>query len=296
MSIGTLHLPKFHRMLWFLALLLSGCAAPPPQPDPRTIPPDQLTGRIVTAKIDLPLRRGMLITSDGAIDFAVYRDKMSALGPSIRRFEQARINGMESEGNRLGIRLNGSGRGDIFHKGHLRWVQPSELNSLGATVFIEFPHPPDAADMRPENIAYILRDVLDIQGVNLGPAATADTAKPTLSSAPEPEASLVSVEVEPNRVAPGESLDLIVHFEVKGATSQAPLNISIERQLYLGSTPLFSAPQVQQGFWASGIHTAHYELVVPQSTASGLYRFEAGLRVGDDLDRRDSLFEVRAVQ
>lgn len=79
-------------MAVFVMSLLVSCAAAPPSTRPgQAVPEGQLVGRTVKAKCDLSLLRGMLVYENGEIDFGVYRNKLEVFGPSIRRYERARI-------------------------------------------------------------------------------------------------------------------------------------------------------------------------------------------------------------
>jgi hypothetical protein len=95
--------------LVLMSLLISCAAGPPPMRPGKTVPEGELVGRLVTAKIDLPLYRGMLVYGNGEIDFGLYRSKLEVFGPSIRRYERARITKVEQDDNRIEIRLNKGG-------------------------------------------------------------------------------------------------------------------------------------------------------------------------------------------
>jgi hypothetical protein len=146
--------------------------------------------------------------------------------------------------------------------------------------------------MHPERIASALRDVLEIEGVGL-PAAAKPPSEPA-SAAVLPGVKLLSVEAQPSRVMKGQQLNLTVHFEVEGATSERPLGLIINRQIYQGDRTLFSAPRTQQGHWASGIHSAHFAITVPSATKPGVYRFRAWISNGGKEESREALFEVLA--
>ena len=270
--------------------LLISCAAGPPSMRPgQAVPEGELVGRRVTAKIDLPLRQGVLVYGNGEIDFAVYRIKLEALGPSIRRYERARITKVRENGNQLQISLNSGGWWG-GSKNSLRWKRPEQLNAEGALILVDYGRPPTSDDVHPERVAYALRDVLEVEGVGL-PAAAKPASEPA-SSAVLPGVKLLSVEAQPSRVNRGQQLDLTVHFEVEGATSERPHGLTIHRQVYQGEKPLFSAPRAQQGHWASGIHSAHFAITIPSATKPGVYRFKAWISHGGKEESREALFEV----
>ena len=270
-------------------LILISCAASPTIPG--RISEDGLVGRMATAKIDLPLRMGMVVYSDGAIDFAVYRTKLESLGTSIHRYENAQITEVEIEDDQINVRLNQGGKGGLVHKGHLKFILPEQMNRQGTTIYIKYGRQVTGQDFRPEKLAYALRDVLEIQG--LGISSVSQPQQETMvTSNQASRATLLSVEVQPSRTVSGQEVDLSVHFEVEGATTQNPLSLTIGRQLYKGDQPLFSATRTQQGYWAAGVHSAHFSLRVPNSTAPGVYRFKAWLSYAGKEYAREALFEV----
>ena len=285
------------RLLWLtvfvvgMSILISCAGAPPHMRPGAIIPEGELVGRLVTAKIDLPMRAGMVVYANGEIDFTVYRNKLEALGPSIRRYERAQITEIEREGDGIQVRLNNGGKGGLIHKGHLKWLQPHQFNSSGTTIHIKYGRSSAESDFTPERVAYALRDVLEIEGV--GAAATpAITPTDPVSAAVSEGVKLLSVEAQPSRVMRGQPLDLTVHFEVEGASNENPLGLTIHRQVYQGEKPLFSSPRTQAGHWASGVHSAHFTLTVPSTTVPGVYRFKAWISHGGKEESREALFEV----
>jgi hypothetical protein len=284
--------PMYLCMAVFVMSILVSCAAAPPSMRPgKMVPEGKLVGRLVKAKIDLPLYRGMLIYGNGEIDFGVYRNKLEALGPSIRIYERARITKVKQKGNQLRISLNSGGWNlGLNPKGQLRWLRPEQRNNQGTLIFIDYGRPPTSDDAHPERVAYALRDVLEIEGIGAAasPAPLTAPVSPSVLAA----VKLLSVEVQPSRVVMGQQLDLAVHFEVKGASTEDPLSLTINRQVFHGEKPLFSAPRTQQGHWAAGIHSAHFTLTVPSTTAPGVYRFVASVSHGGKEESREALFEV----
>jgi hypothetical protein len=255
----------------------------------QAVPEGELVGRVVTAKIDLPLRQGVLVYGNGEIDFGVYRSKLEALGPSIRQYQRARITKIRQIGNQLQISLN-SGGWSGGNKNSVKWRIPEQLNADGALILVDYGRPPTSDDVRPERVAYALRDVLEVEGVGL-PAAAKPASGPA-SPAVVPGAKLISVEAQPSRVMKGQQLNLTVHFEVEGATSERPHGLTIYRQVYQGEKALFSAPRTQQGHWASGIHSALFTITVPSATTPGVYRFKAWISLDTKEESREVLFEV----
>ena len=235
-------------LVW-TSLLLSCAAAPPSMMPGAPLAAGELVGRVVTAKIDLPLRRAMLVYGNGEIDFGVYRTKLEALGPSIRRYERARITKAKRSGNQLELSLNSGGWWGGT-KNSLRWKLPQQLNAEGALIVVDYGHPPTPDEARPERVAYALRDVLEIEGVG-APAAARPLSEP-MAPAVATGVTLLSVEAQPSRVPRGQPLNLTVHFEVTGATTGQPLSLIINRQLYQGETPLFSAPGLSRGTGRQG--------------------------------------------
>lgn len=287
----------WRRLLWLtffvvgMSILISCAGAPQHMRPGATIPEGELVGRIVTAKIDLPLRAGMVVYANGEIDFTVYRNKLEALGPSIRRYERAQITEIERESDGLQVRLNWGGKGWYIHKGHVKRIKPDRLNSQGTTIHIKYDRSPAESDFTPERVAYALRDVLEIEGV-VAAATPAITPTDPVSAAVSEGVKLLSVEAQPSRVMRGQPLDLTVHFEVEGASNENPLGLTIHRQVYQGEKPLFSSPRTQAGHWASGIHSAHFTLTVPSATTPGVYRFKAWVSHGGKEESREALFEV----
>lgn len=255
---------------------------------------------MVTASIDLPVNPGMLVYENGAIDFAVYRTKLESLGSSVRRYERARITQVRIKGNQLQIKLNKGGQPvGLAGRNALRWILPEQMNALGTQIYVDYGRPPSAMDMHPAAVARILRDVLTLDGVAAAPEAAGaamGAESPSVPATTEPAAGarLLSVEVLPSRVVRGRELNLAVHFEVAGASTAQPMGLTISRQIYRGEEPLFSAPRVQQGFWASGVHTANFTFKVPPSAGAGHYRFNVALSADGSEESRDALFEVLA--
>lgn len=277
--------------VFVMSILVSCAAAPPSMRTGKAVPEGKLVGRLVKAKIDLPLYRGMLIYGNGEIDFGVYRSKLEALGPSIRIYERARITKVKQKGNQLRISLNSGGWNlGLNPKGQLRWLRPEQRNNQGTLIFIDYGRPPTSEDAHPERVAYVLRDVLEIEGIGVA-ASTAPLPAPA-SPAVLSSVKLLSMEARPSRVEAGQALDLTVHFEVEGASTENPLGLTIHRQVYLGEKPLFSAPKIQQGHWASGIHSAHFNFNIPSSATPGVYRFHASISHGGKEESREALFEV----
>lgn len=286
--------PMYLCMAVFVMSSLVSCAAgPPPMRPGKMVPEGQLVGRLLTAKIDLPLYRGMLVYGNGEIDFGVYRTKLEALGPSIRRYERARITKVKPKGTQLRISLNSGGWNlGLNPKGQLRWLRPEQRNNQGTLIFIDYGRPPTSDDAHPERVAHALRDVLEIEGIGIGAAAAPISLSEPVSPSVLPGVKLLSIEVRPSRVMMGQPLDLAVHFEVEGASTENPLSLTINRQVYQGEKPLFSAPRTQQGYWAAGIHSTHFTLTVPSTTAPGVYRFIASVSHGGKEESREALFEV----
>jgi len=170
------------------------------------------------------------------------------------------------------------------------WKLPQQLNAAGALIVVDYGHPPTPDEVRPERVAYALRDVLEIEGVG-APAAARPLSEP-MAPAVATGVTLLSVEAQPSRVPRGQPLNLTVHFEVTGATTGQPLSLIINRQLYQGETPLFSGPRTQQGHWAAGVHSAEFTLTVPATTTPGVYRFKAWLSHDGKEETREALFEV----
>lgn len=277
-----------------LLVLLSACSAGLSLQQDADIPGDQLVGRVVTAKIDLPLRAGMVVYENGEIDFAIYKKKLNQSMVSVHRYERAKITKLERKSSELRLRLNYGGRSTFLNSKRGRWDRTSK-NYLGTTIHIKYDHPLSAEDLRPESVARALRDVLEISGISLVPAAV-PAVPPPPTQIPGTDANrgaeLLSIEAHPSRVNRGQALNLNVHFEVESATNKNPISIIISRQVYKGETPLFSAPRTQQGFWTTGIHSAKFSLPVPQKTAPGIYRFKASLSYDGNTSEREVLFEV----
>jgi len=275
-----------------ISVFFSCAPKPPSMRQGATIAPNQLKGRVVTAKIDLPLRKGMVVYGNGEIDFGVYRDKLEVFGPSIRRYERARITKVAQNDHQIEISLNKGGHNRGWGpKGPPRWKTRQQLNAEGALLFIDYRRPITSEDFRPEKVAHALRDVLEISGIPTAGHASTHPLQPR--SQVQAEATLLSVEARPSRVIKGAPLDLSVHFEIKGGTNENPLALVIHRQVYQGETPLFSPPRTQQGNWSAGVHSAHFTLNVPGNAQPGVYRFKAWLsRAGEEEDAREVLFEV----
>jgi hypothetical protein len=274
-----------------LAVFFASCSGPPSHVQDGGLPDYQLVGRTVESKIDLPIRSGMVVYANGEIDLAVYRAKLADLGFSIRRYERAQITTVRKRGDYLYIRLNHGGFGPLAHKGHLRWIQPAQLNAKGTAIHLKFGRPLTMDDLRPETVAYALRDVLSIKGVSAESAAR-HTATPPPPAGPS-TARLLSVQAQPSRVVPGALLSLSVHFEVTQAAPAQPLDLTVYRQVFRDEEPLFSVPREQNGSWPAGVHAAHFTLTVPPAAPPGVYKYRAWLSGGDGKTMKEALFEVQ---
>jgi hypothetical protein len=275
-----------------VSLLISCAPAPHHMVGPSAVIPEgELVGRVITAKIDLPLYRGMLVYANGEIDFGVYRSKLEVFGPSIMRYERGRITKVEQDSNRIEISLNKGGNVRGWGPAGIpRWKTRGQLNAEGALLLIDYGRLITSEDMKPERVAYALRDVLEIEGIGVTSAPEDRTA--SVTPAVLASIKLLSVEARPSRVAPGQTLDLAVHFEVEGASTENPLGLIISRQIYEDEKPLFSSPRTQQGHWAAGIHSAHFSMTVPANTRPGFYRFKATVSHSGEEEWREALFEV----
>jgi hypothetical protein len=254
-----------------------------------------LKNRGATARIDLPIRKGMKVSWDGRIDLAVYREKLDDFPVSIRKHERATIRFFDFEKKSIRVVLNGGGMGKMQHRGHLRWIRPEQYNQRGTTIVIDYGRPLTTADLDPDKIAYALRDVITIDGFEIrGPRTPAIRSRNTVAasaSASAPVVRLVAVEVIPSRVRRGATVELMIRFEVKGAGPDGA-TVTESRQVLQGETGLFSEPKRGSGTWQDGLHSSSFEMVVPTVAAPGYYRFVGGVVIDGTTHSRDSIFEV----
>ena len=107
-----------------------------------------------------------------------------------------------------------------------------------------------------------------------------------------PEVSLQGIEVQPPKVAPGETISLIMRIDVEGMIGENRIEVSEERQLYLDDRPLLSMPRVDKAAWGNGIHTRNRKFAIPGSAPPGVYTFKGTVRSGAGVDSKEAVFVV----
>lgn len=171
-------------------------------------------------------------------------------------------------------------------------------NSAAVAVIHDRPVTPE--DITPEKIARALSSLVTIRGHEVGAGVAAafdqvleqasETAVPT-APGPAASATLVAVEVwaEPEVVAPGDEVKLVLRYEV-GAAAET----SETRELWLGESMMPNFPRRETLARGAGSHTSAYRQRLPPAATPGSYRFVGEVCAGGDCIRRAATFEVRA--
>ena len=107
-----------------------------------------------------------------------------------------------------------------------------------------------------------------------------------------PEVSLQGIEVQPPKVAAGETILLIMRIGVKGMIGENRIEVAEERKLFFDGRPLFQAPHVVKEARGNGIHTRSRKFTIPASAPPGVYTFEATVRSGAGVESKEAVFVV----
>ncbi len=253
----------------------------------------EFVGKQIVAKIDLPVVRSLYVFPNGDFDEQRYYKRVKKFPPRLVRGDRAELRKLVVEKDRIALCINRCGLPKMAVSGGTKYISGGK--KAGARIEIEFGRPVTADDLRTEVVLAAVANVIDIEGVSFAPAAPT-TATQTASGAAwnsgaQPVAELLSAEVEPTEVRPGETVALIAHFEVSGVV-EGELPVTLVRQLSLDDAPLLSPAHSETGSWANGRHSSRMEMPVPASAGAGVYSFEITLRGGAVEERKTALFVV----
>jgi hypothetical protein len=251
----------------------------------------------VTARIELPLRRGLHVNPDGSLDLEDYRRKLSGLPPSLEPNDRAVITRLETKSDTIEVSLNGGGVWGAVHQGHLKWytdVRPDgrqDLRGAGSRLDVRFRRPLTSADMDPRVLAVALSKILAIDGFAPPPPAPAARPAPQPPPQSRPQVELLAVEVDPPRVPAGRRVRLVMRLRISGLVGQDTLSIVEERRLFRQS-PSEAEPISRTASWGNGLHTTTWDFDVPMSVPPGVYTFAGALRWPGGAATREALFAV----
>ncbi len=273
-------------------LLLQPVHAQEPTKQQKKALEKRLEGSQIKAKIDLPLVKGMVVYPNGELDARIYREKLSNFPVSIHRFETALLRDVLVKDKRIEVKLNAGGL-----RGHsrnvLKWTDPYKA---GTTIKIEFGRKLTSQDLDPAIVVSALRSIVEIDGFSAAAVQPAQNPAVQLPAPATtfavPEVSLQGIEVQPPKVAPGETVGLIMLIGVKGMVGENRIEVAEERQVFLDGRPLLSAPRVETAAWGNGTHTRSREFAIPAAAPPGVYTFKATVRSGAGVDSKEAVFVV----
>jgi hypothetical protein len=169
-----------------------------------------------------------------------------------------------------------------------------------SSVEVHFEREITPADLTPEMAARALSSLVEFQG--LRPGAELDDLLGDLGDAPAPPTaeraaprgpglfSLVP-RVDPARVRPGGTLDLLLDFEVVAAEGAA-VQVQETRTVESGGQALPGFPRVATSARTSGRFTSSSRLLVPAAAAPGEYRYRGEVCLDGDCISRSVSFVV----
>jgi hypothetical protein len=263
-------------------------------------------GRTVTAKIGLPLVNypgGMWVFWNGDYDLGAYAEALR-MGPvAIVAGQSAPIKKIKVNKKYIQVWVNGAGL-------HYSWKGPYQMSAAqayknGSKVYVSLGGGViDPAFCNIETMVRALVGVMDISGASQYlepvqettpdlPQAIAGTEEDSsVQEATDPQLMLVSAEVSPTRIRPGESIELTVYFRVEGLAASQVMEITELRQLYLSDQALFSVPRSTTGKWGNGLHHTSLEMTIPGKAEPGVYTFAITLESSSNMLSKDALFVV----
>ena len=239
----------------------------------------------------------MVVYPNGELDARIYRKKLTGRGVSVHRFETARLRDVLVKDKRIEVKINYGGLGGRVG-GRGPTGSSSDYSKLGTTIRIEFGRKLTSQDLDPAIVVSALRSIIEIDGFS-APAVQPAQDPAVQPPAPAttfavPEVSLQGIEVQPPKVAPGETVRLIMLIGVKGMVGENRIEVAEERQVFLDGRPLFSAPRVETAAWGNGTHTRSREFAIPAAAPPGVYTFKATVRSGAGVDSKEAVFVVTA--
>lgn len=133
-------------------------------------------------------------------------------------------------------------------------------------------------------------DRLATEAAARGPAAAAASSAPT--PPPKPTVATVSASASPVRVAVGETVELLLDYEIVGAASSA-LEVVERRTLAYGGSPLPGYPSEQTTPRLPGVYQTAQPQTIPAGAPAGIYEFRGEVCVGGDCIARTVNLEIR---
>jgi hypothetical protein len=297
-------MPVGHHLLAVSALLLAcgaGGLAQECSDAQRNKLKEFFRGRLVTAKIDLPLVQspgGLWVFWNGQYDIETYAESFKHGPASILRGQSSSIKDVRVRGKE--ILYDVGGRGLLAHWKGPYDKTPEEVYKHGSLVSVTFGRKLSAADCSIESNIRALSGVLEIAGVDAPPPFSGISAAPeeatpksakAVDSAPKGASGceLISAEAQPNRLHVGETIRLIAHLSVSG---DSPVEVTELRQIYFEGQGLFSQPREATSSWEAGVHQSTLTFAVPDVAKPGIYRYEVLVRGPGAEQRKGTLFEI----
>jgi len=182
------------------------------------------------------------------------------------------------------------------------------------TFKIHYGRPIVATDLEPDALARALGGFFEISGPNLtasssvaerlaevvGTAELETKPSTATTSSRSGQTNLrsdvatiagVTVEASPDRVRHGESVELILRYDVLGP-SDDPVEVSQSWTLLLDGQPLPTYPTERRIARSRGSHEAALQQVIPSNAPAGLYKLKGEVCVLEDCSTRTTTFEI----
>lgn len=254
----------------------------------------------ITAKIDLPLIRSVYVTPQGNVDQERYRKRLLKRPPSILQGEAAKLTKIIVKKDVVHVLIN---RGGVpgFSMGPGSKVIGNK-KKVGSRIEIEFGRKVEPQDLTQEMLLTAVSSVIAIEGFQAPveqarPDEVFDTTTPVTSGPVETPAAdiavaLLSAEVQPLKLRPGQQVSLMTVLEVSGLASGDELDVTLTRQLLFDGQPLFSEPRVARERWGNGRHTSTFNFDLPQAAAPGVYTYVTRITQPTETEEKETLFVI----
>ncbi len=290
-AAGLRHIrPLLYGLL--LALLFQPLQGQAPTKQEKKALEKKLEGTRITAKIDLPLLRSMVVYPNGEMDARIYREKLSKFPVSVHRFETATLRDISIKDDRLEVSINAGGL-PRANRNVLKWTDPYKA---GTRIRIEFGRKLRSQDMDPGVVVTALANIMEIEGFDVA-AVRPVQAQVEQGSAPPatlalPTVRLQAIEVQPPRLAQGQTIQLIMWIDVKGMIGANRIEVAEELQIFFNGRPLLDPPRIQTEAWGNGNHSITRKFTIPATTEAGIYTFAATVRSGAGSASKEAVFVV----
>lgn len=256
--------------LVFALILISGSAIHGDAADDLR---DLLVGRTAVFKMEMPLIKGVVVSPDGQLDEKLYYKRIKKHRPVFTPGERAEITRVVVEDSELKICFNNCG---------IKFLGPGsrvmgKLDKHGSALIVAFPGPVTVAAADPALIVPVLEAVATVEGLDLAriEGSEARTREPQPKSVAA-TLELLSVTAEPAEVRPGETVRLVLQFELLGAGLGTP--VTEERQIYRDDVALLDAPVSSTELFVDGRKRTQLEFQIPSDAAAGAYAVEGVVR------------------